>query len=88
MKGNLIDQLRVSGGYWKEQRRRYLKQIFRHSIRTKKELEDMEKIEPKKYEELEQFGIDDTIEEPIDELIEEPTDEPFEKNKLKDKTQK
>jgi bifunctional DNA-binding transcriptional regulator/antitoxin component of YhaV-PrlF toxin-antitoxin module len=79
MKGNLIDKLRVSGGYWKEQRRRYLKQIFLHSLRTKKELEEMEKIETEKFEELEQFGLKKTIEEPIDEPIEEPTEEAFEK---------
>ena len=40
--GNLIDHLKISGGYWKEQRRRRLESFVRHSEKIKKELEQME----------------------------------------------
>ena len=40
--GNLIDHLRITGGFWKEQRRRRLECFVRHSEKIKKELEQME----------------------------------------------
>jgi hypothetical protein len=40
--GNLIDQLQVTGGFWKEQRRRRLDCFVRHSEKLKKELEQMD----------------------------------------------
>jgi hypothetical protein len=40
--GNLIDHLQVTGGFWKEQRRRRLECFVRHSEKLKKELEQME----------------------------------------------
>ena len=40
--GNLIDQLKISGGYWKEQRRRRIECFLRHSAKQKKELDQME----------------------------------------------
>ena len=43
--GNLIDQLRISGGYWKEQRRRSLESFVRQHERIKQELEEMEQAE-------------------------------------------
>ena len=46
--GNAIDQLRQSGGYWKEQRRRRLEGFLRHSVKIKDELKQMEQIEIEK----------------------------------------
>ena len=43
--GNMVDQLRITGRYWKEQRRRHLQCVVRHSAKLKKELDDMEKTE-------------------------------------------
>ena len=39
----MIDNLQVSGGYWKEQRRRHLECLIRHSSKIKKELEEKDK---------------------------------------------
>jgi hypothetical protein len=43
--GNAIDQLRYSGGFWKEQRRRYLEKLLRRSSNLKKEWEQMEEFD-------------------------------------------
>ena len=43
--GNLVDQLRISGGYWKELRRRCLEHFVRQHDRMKKDLEEMEQAE-------------------------------------------
>ena len=40
--GNLIDNLQITGGYWKEQRRRRLECFARHYVKVKKELEQQE----------------------------------------------
>jgi hypothetical protein len=40
--GNLIDNLKITGGFWKEQRRRRLECLIRHSVKVKKKLEQME----------------------------------------------
>ena len=37
--GNMVDELRITGGYWIEQRRRHLQRILRHSIKPQKELD-------------------------------------------------
>ena len=39
---NLIDQLIIIGGFWKEQRQRRLECLIRHSVKVKTELEQME----------------------------------------------
>ena len=39
----MIDQLRISGGFWKEQRRRRLKLLIRYSTKIKKELDEFKK---------------------------------------------
>lgn len=43
--GNAIDQLRQSGGFWKEQLRRRLEGLVRHSKKIKHELKEMEQSE-------------------------------------------
>jgi hypothetical protein len=40
--GNLIDNLQITGGYWKEQRHRRLESFARHYVKVKKELEQQE----------------------------------------------
>ena len=40
--GNLVDNLQITGGYWKEQRRRRLECFVRHSVKLQKELDLME----------------------------------------------
>lgn len=39
----MVDHLRITGGNWKEQRRRHLQSAIRQSIKIKQELEKMEK---------------------------------------------
>ena len=60
--GNLIDHLKISGGYWKEQRRRRLESLVRHSEKIKKELENMEAEDTDTSEQTEadedEFNID------------------------------
>jgi hypothetical protein len=50
--GNLIDQLRSSGGFWKEQRRRHLELSMRHSKIIKLELDKMNETEADKFGEF------------------------------------
>ena len=52
--GNAIDQLRQSGGYWKEQRRRRLEWLLRHSVKIKDELEEIEQSKSEKLDTLAQ----------------------------------
>ena len=51
-KGNLIDQLRTTGGFWKEQRRRHLERSLRHSRILKQELEKMNETESVEFDEF------------------------------------
>ena len=39
--GNIVDQLRITGGFWKEQRRRHLHCVLLHSTKLKQEIEHM-----------------------------------------------
>ena len=52
--GNLVGQLRISGGYWKEQRRRRLESFIRQHDRIKQELDEMEKADLEENAQLEQ----------------------------------
>jgi hypothetical protein len=49
--GNAIDQLRYSGGFWKEQRHRYLEKLLRCSSTIKKEWEKLEEFDIEEIEE-------------------------------------
>ena len=60
-KGNLIDQLRSTGGFWKEQRRRHLEVTLRHSWILKKELEEMNETESDKFDELKPSETEEMI---------------------------
>ena len=48
----MIDELRYTGGFWKEQRRRHLENSLRHSWIIKKELDELNETESKKSDEL------------------------------------
>ena len=52
--GNMIDHPRITGGYWKEQRRRRLECFLHHSTKIKKELDEMEKADKQEKGQLEQ----------------------------------
>ena len=59
--GNLIDHLQVTGGFWKEQRRRRLECFVRHSEKIKKELKQMElddRNQSEQSDEYDDFEID------------------------------
>ena len=45
----MVDQLRISGGFWNEQRRRRLKLLLCHFTKIKKELDEMEKSDMEMY---------------------------------------
>lgn len=51
-KENLIDQLRWTGGFWKEQRRRHLERSMRHAAIIKAELDKLNETELDKLEEF------------------------------------
>ena len=60
-KGNLIDQLRSTGGFWKEQRRRHIELTLRHSSILKQELEKMDETESDNLEDFQQNETETTI---------------------------
>ena len=61
--GNNFNQLRITGGFWKEQRRRSLQSALRQSIKIKKELEEMEKNVLEKNEQIEEDEKEDSTSE-------------------------
>ena len=52
--GNMVDQLRISGGFCKEQRRRHIECLLRHSAKLKRELDEMKKPDMVGKDKLEQ----------------------------------
>ena len=62
----MIDHLRITGGYWKQQRRRRLECFLRHSTKIKQELDEMVKADTEEKGQLEQ---DDENEDSQSEII-------------------